>query len=229
MDKDRSYDTDPLDPEFARGTEEIFSETKALGRSQPAEPLPRPSLPSEEPTKRFEEHASSPYHSVFAPPIYQPPASPQSIDPQERQFAPPLAPAGGPLTKRTVQKLGVPENIASGLAYAPFFIGLIISLIELLMLPRTEARTRAHASQALGIHFVVLAAGLVFNLARFLANLALGGFAVTMLGLISGIFSLAATILLIVTMVRVWKSEDVRYEPLADLARWINRHLEPMK
>ncbi|MEJ7711444.1 MAG: hypothetical protein WKF84_16660 [Pyrinomonadaceae bacterium] len=225
MNKDRSYDTDPLDPDFARGTEEIFSETKALGRSQP-EPLPRSDLPSEEPTKRFEEQASAPYHSVFAPPVYQPPAS-QSVDPQERQFAPLLTP--GPLTKRPVQKLGVPENIASSLAYAPFFIGLIISLIELLMLPRTESRTRMHASQALGIHFVVLAAGLVFNLARFLANLALGGFAVTMLGLISGIFSLAATILLIVTMVRVWKSEDVRYEPLADLARWINRHLEPMK
>ncbi|MEJ7617328.1 MAG: DUF4870 domain-containing protein [Pyrinomonadaceae bacterium] len=221
---DRQYDTDPLDPEFAKHTEQMFSETRPLGQAQTQSP--RPDAPLEEQTRRFSDQPSAPYPSVFAPPsAYQPPTI-NSMPPLERGY---VGPNDATLTKRPVQKLGLPENIASSLAYAPFFIGLIISLVELLLLPRTEARTRAHASQALGIHFVVLAAGLVFKLARFLAGIALGGFALTMLGIISGIFSLAATILLIVSMVRVWKGKDVRYDPLTDLAKWINKHLEPIK
>lgn len=224
MNNDRKkYDTDPLDPEFARQTEEIFSETRALGQ-KPSQ-ASHPDTISEEPTRRFNDQIPSAYPSVFAAPTYQPPPTAAGAAPPGMQGT--TAPA--PLTKRPVQKIGLPENIASGLAYAPFFIGLIVSLVEMLLLPRSEARTRAHAAQALGIHFTVLAAGLVFNLARFLANVALGGFALGMLGLISGLFSLAATILLVVTMIRVWKGQDVQYQPLADLARWINQHLEPMK
>lgn len=213
MSDDRKYDTDPLDPEFARRTEEIAGRTETLGREPQL--TPRPNVVSEEPTRRFADQPPNPYPSVFAPPTYQPPPAAYG--------------APSTLSKRPVQKLGIPENIASALAYAPFFIGLVVSLVEMLLLPRTEARTRAHASQALGIHFVVLAAGLVFNLARLLANVALGGFALGMLGLISGLFSLGASILLVVTMIRVWKGEDVQYKPLKDLAGWINEHLDPMK
>ncbi|MET0647385.1 MAG: hypothetical protein ABW208_12240, partial [Pyrinomonadaceae bacterium] len=70
--KRSKYDTDPLDPEFVRHTEENLW---GAARSQnPEEPEPpHPGSVTEEPTRRFDEQMADSYPSVFAPPAYQPP------------------------------------------------------------------------------------------------------------------------------------------------------------
>lgn len=220
MSKESKYDTDPLDAGLVRETDEIFGATREISQAQPS--AARQSDLAEEPTRRFYEPPQASYPSVFVPPVYQPP-----------QVTPPnpnLAAYDSPkLSNRRLAKLGIPENIASGLAYSPFFIGMIISLVELLLLPRSEVRTRIHAAQALSLHFIVLLVGMMFKLAYFTASLALGNFSLGMLGFFSGIFTFAAIVFLIVSMVKVLRGQDIRHPPVAEITKWINQHLEPMK
>ncbi|HEX8852616.1 MAG TPA: hypothetical protein VF754_03965, partial [Pyrinomonadaceae bacterium] len=77
--KRSKYDTDPLDPGFARQTEEVFGgqtgQTSADEPAAPADPQPQPQRApaADEPTRRFQEKYPTSYPSVFVPPVYQPP------------------------------------------------------------------------------------------------------------------------------------------------------------
>src|SRR4051812_28191593 len=139
--KRSKYDTDPLDPEFVRRTDEAMGKRTDPVPPGPAEPFKRPTV-TEEPTRRFDEQVQDSYPSVFVPPSYQPPAR-QSFTsfgtgphqtpaagatPQPGASSPYAQP--GP-SKRTVTRLGIPENIATVLPYFPFYIGLVVGLVEL--------------------------------------------------------------------------------------------------
>jgi len=196
---------------------------------------------AEGPTRRFyepppatapapaEEQFSASYPSVFVPPPqYQTP--PQHAPHtafggapyQPPQHAPVAPPAYGPVSKpteRPVEKLGIPENFALALPYAPFFIGLVAALVELLIVPRTETRTRFHASQGLALQLVVLAGTLVFNVVEAVTDNGLGG----------TLFWLASTIFLIVSAWRVWEGRPHHIAPLDDLTQKLNQKFEPRK
>src|SRR5688572_4411559 len=143
--KRSKYDTDPLDPDFVRRTEEQRGETgEAAPERQEEQPPQQPARPfADEPTRRFDEQMSTSYPSVFVPPVYQPPppqaqpftsfgAGPFDAAPPARTGAPPppgpssLYNAPGP-SSRPVAKLGLGENFATMLPYAPFYVGLVIS------------------------------------------------------------------------------------------------------
>jgi len=239
--KRNKYDTDPLDPDFVRRTQELgAAATRDVART-PAEEARRDPA-AEEPTRRFyepppataptpaEEQFSSSYPSVFVPPPqYQAPppqhaphtafgSAPYQPPPQ----APVAPPAYGPVSKpteRPVEKLGIPENFALALPYVPFFIGLVAALVELLMVPRTETRTRFHAAQGLALQLVVLAGTLVFNVVEAVTDNGLGG----------TLFWLASTIFLIVSAWRVWEGRPHHIAPLDDLTQKLNQKFEPRK
>jgi hypothetical protein len=177
-DKRSKYDTDPLDPDFVRRTEENLW---GAARPEHTEPLAPPSV-TEEPTRRFDEQMADSYPSVFAPPAYQPPRAPQPFttfgagphQPPATTSAPPPGPAspypgphaqqaGGP-TSRPVARLGLPENFAVVLPYIPFYIGLVAGIIELAMVPRQERRVRFHAAQGLALQLAVLAVSFLFKM-----------------------------------------------------------------
>jgi uncharacterized membrane protein len=229
--KRSKYDTDPLDPDFVRRTEEVMERTRALEREPQPEPAPRrvtPTPAAEEPTRRFDEQFANSYPSVFVPPAYQPPAHGQGYtsfgaEGHGEQPGAPVPP--GPVSpyesarpsSRPVQKLGLGENVACILPYAPFYIGLIASIIELLIVPRTETRTRFHAAQGLAVHLVLIAGSLAFNLVGSITNSNFGGV----------IFGLAAFVFLVVSMIRVWSGKPHHIAPLDDATRWLNEKLEP--
>src|SRR5829696_7189697 len=125
--KRNKYDTDPLDPEFVRQTEENLWGSARVPRPEHAEPLPPPSV-TEEPTRRFDEQVAESYPSVFVPPAYQPPRGPQAQpfatfgagphQPPATTSAPPPGPSSpypgahahvAAPTSRTVSRLGLPE------------------------------------------------------------------------------------------------------------------------
>ncbi|HEX7174226.1 MAG TPA: hypothetical protein VF240_02915 [Pyrinomonadaceae bacterium] len=236
--KRNKYDTDPLDPDYVRRTEEFGSAaTRDVSRT-PAEEARRDPA-AEEPTRRFyepppaaasaEENFSASYPSVFVPPpSYQTPP-PQHAHtafggaPYQPHPQAPIAPqAHGSVSKpsqRPIEKLGIPENMALALPYAPFFIGLVAAIVELLMVPRTETRTRFHASQGLALQLVVLAGTLVFNVVEAITDIGLGG----------TLFWLASTIFLIVSAFRVWEGRPHHIAPLDDLTQKINQKFEPRK
>jgi uncharacterized membrane protein len=237
--KRSKYDTDPLDADFARRTE------KVIGRRDDTAPAPdepvtqREAAAPEEPTQRLPGQYPTSYPSVFVPPAYQPPPggyrnrgttapppsqqtamppvqTPYAPPPVAHGFAAPPAYAQQP-SSRHVAKLGIPENIANVLPYAPFYIGMVAGLIELLLVPRHESRTRFHAAQGLALHLAILALTVIFGFVGAVTGSGAGG---KLLGLASFIF-------LVFSMWRVWEGRPHHLAPLDDATKYLNHKIEP--
>jgi uncharacterized membrane protein len=221
--KKSKYDTNPLDPDFVKKSEESWGEgeggpatqevrggaTREIGSS--ANENARSNVYSEAPTRRYDNMPiDSAYPSVFVPPTYSQPAP----------YQPPPAPYR-PVTQRptsrSVEGLGLPEKWAIMLPYTPFFIGIVVSLIELFLVPKREVRVRFHASQGLALHIAILAVQTLFGVVGAIAGSTVGG----------SLFKLAATVFLIISMVRVWKGEPHYIAPVAEPAKWLDEHIKP--
>src|SRR6185295_2456630 len=164
--KKSKYDTNPLDPDFVKkadeawgesgsgpGTQEVTGVTREVAPSKSDNP--RGNVYSEAPTRRYDNvPLDSPYPSIFVPPTY---SQPTPYQPAPTPYQPPPAPYH-PLAQnpgaRIVAGIGLPEKWATMLVYTPFFIGIVVSLAELFLVPRKEVRVRYHAAQALALHIV---------------------------------------------------------------------------
>lgn len=219
QEKDK-YDTNPLDPDFVRRTEKVSSAdtndvSLPLGDAHD-ETNARQRESAEAPTVRFENNSSSTsYPSVFQSNAYVPPPARQNVEPP---YVAPNFNSSSP-GGRSVKGLNFPERIACVLPYAPFYIGIVAAVIELILTPRVETRTRFHAAQGLALHLAILGISFLFTCLRLFTGSRVGG----------SLFGLAGTIFLIVSMVRVWKCKEHRIPPLADATRWLNEKFEPRK
>ena len=227
--KRSKYDTNPLDPEVAERAEEVWghgeggpSTEEFQGATRRVGPAgtdsPRSNIYSEAPTRRIDAPPSldSSYPSVFVPPTptYSPPPAP--YQPPVSQFQ---VPAAQKPTSRNVEGLALPEKWAIVMPYAPFYVGVVASIIELILVPRKEVRVRAHAAQGLALHMAIIAIVMLFGGLALITGSSLGG----------SLFKLAAFIFLIISMVRVWKGATHRIAPLAELAAWLNKHIDPRR
>src|SRR6185369_14468303 len=185
--------------------------TREVGNSANEEP--RKNVYSEAPTRRYDNPPLyAPYPSVFVPPTYAPPSQYQA---RQNVYQPP--PASAPPAWHSVSGIGVQERWATMLAYAPGFIGLIVGLLELFLVPRKEGRVRFHASQAVALHIAILIVQTVFSAISAISGSTLGG----------TLFKVAAFVFLVISMIRVWRGEPHRIAPLAEPAQWFNDHIEP--
>ena len=235
--KRSKYDTDPLDPEFVKRTEENLWGATRAPQLEETDSLRRDPA-TEDVTRRFDEQMTDSYPSVFVPPAYQPPREPQpqpfttfgagQHQPPATTSAPPPGPSSpypnqyqsytGP-THRPVARLGLPEKWAVILPYFPFYIGLVASLVELAMVPREETRTRFHAAQGLALHLAILAVSMLFTFVRLVSGSGFGG----------ALFGTAATVFLIVSIFRVWQGKPHHIAPLDEPARWLGEKIAPTK
>jgi uncharacterized membrane protein len=221
--KKTKYDTNPLDPDFVKKTEELWDEdnsgpatqdvrgaaTREIGSS--ANENTRSNIYSEAPTRRYDNlPLDSPYQSVFVPPTYSPPA-PYQPSPA------PYRPETQRPTSRSVAGLGLPEKWAIMLPYSPFYIGVVVSLIELFLVPRKEVRVRFHASQGLALHVAILVVQTLFGVVGAITNSSIGG----------SLFKLVAFVFLVISMIRVWKGEPHYIAPLSEPAKWFDEHITP--
>lgn len=224
MAKKSKYDTDPLDPNVADRAGEHWS-TPSESATAPMQPQPTPAqvrpvagLPyaeSEAATRHFDESGKgyTAYHSVFEQPADLAPPSEVS------------APAGKlkkivqKPTSRIVPGIKLAENLTLILPYLPFYVGGIVALIELFLVPRSETRVRFHASQALALHIVSIAVSVILGFLNEFATARIGGFA----------WSITATVIFVVCMIRVWKGEAVHIAPVDDLSGWLNNKINPKK
>ena len=222
--KRSKYDTDPLDPDYVR-------RTRGGPSADETEPLRRPPA-TEEPTRRFDEQIPDAYPSVFVPPVYEPPRQPQPFttfgqgpqQPPVPSVPPPPGPASpydpraaGP-SARTVDKLGLPENVANALPYLPFWIGFIAALVELIVVPRHETRTRYHAAQGFALQLAIIAGSVLFQIIGSLTGSRFGGV----------LFWIASFVFLIVSTVRVYKGRPHHIAPLDDATKWLNEKISPV-
>jgi uncharacterized membrane protein len=198
-------------------TQQVGGNTQQVGNTPNENPQPvedaRKNVYSEAPTRRYDNPPlEQPYPSVFVPPTYAPP--PAQYQSRQNVYQ---APITGPPTSRPVMGIGIPEKWATMLAYMPGYVGLIVGLIELFLVPRSEGKVRFHASQAVALHIAILIVHTMFSGINWLTGSSIGG----------GLFSLAAFIFLIISMIRVWKGEPHQIAPLAEPAQWFNQHIEP--
>jgi uncharacterized membrane protein len=94
---------------------------------------------------------------------------------------------------------------------------LVVSLLELFLVPRKETKVRFHASQALALHIAILIIHTIFGAISALTDSSLGG----------TLFKVAAFVFLVMSMIRVSRGEAHRLAPLAEPAQWFNEHIEP--
>ncbi|HMF56313.1 MAG TPA: hypothetical protein VK619_08210 [Pyrinomonadaceae bacterium] len=237
MEKKNKYDTNPLDPDVAGRADDAWGATRSSSTSteeirggatsevaRTANEQARSEPGADAPTRRMDApFLPESYPSVFIPPKYAPPpATYQSASAAAQTF-------NSPPTSRTIPGIGMPENLALVLPYIPFYIGAILGAVELFLAPRSEVRVRHHAAQGLSLHLVILVAGFVLRIARMLADNTLGGFASGMLGLASLLFSIATIVFTIICLIKVWKGDNLRIGPIAELTKWFNEHIEPKK
>ena len=234
--KKSKYDTNPLDSEVERNAEESWGESAGGGDTQQVQgttsqvgdpppswtPSPNPSdsarqnVYSEAPTRRIENPPlDAPYPSVFIPPpTYAPP--PAQYQQPRQPYSAYQTPIGYSHPERQVAGIKVPEKWALMLAYAPY-IGLVVSLLELFLVPRQEVKVRSHAAQALALHIAFLVIGTIFSGINMIGGGNLGRV----------LFDVGSTVFLVISMIRVWKGEPHGITPLADPAKWFNDHIEP--
>ena len=219
--KKSKYDTNPLDPDFVKNvdktggpesspeTQEVRGATREVGPNSGESA--RSNIYSEAPTRRYDNVSpDSPYQSVFVPPTYSPPA-PYQPSPA------PYRPIEQRPTKRSVAGIGLPEKWAMILPYAPFYVGVVVALLELFFVPRKEPRVRFHAAQGLALHIGILVVQTLFGAIGAITNSRIGG----------GLVGLAAFIFLIISMVRVWKGKPHEITPLAEPSRWLDEKINP--
>jgi uncharacterized membrane protein len=220
--KKSKYDTNPLDPDFVKNAEKVWSEgsdgpetqevkgaTREIG-SSPNENA-RSNIYSEAPTRRYDNvPLDSPYPSIFIPPTYSQPAPYQPLPA-------PYRPVNQKPSERAVAGIGLPEKWANALPYAPFYIGVVVSLLELFLVPRTEPKARFHAAQGLALYVAILVVKTLFGAVGLITGSSVGG----------TLFSIAAAIFLIVSMIRVAKGKPHHIAPIAEPTQWFNDHIQP--
>ena len=244
--KRTKYDTNPLDGKVADRADKSFASrpgppteevrggpTQDIGRTENQAARANPE--SESPTRRIDENFGASYPSIFVPPksvykteprpsvTYQPPRAPDASIYQPPQV-PPLniyQPPPLPVSYKpgSVAGLGIPEKWANLLPYIPGHIGAVASIVELLLVPRTEARTRFHAAQGLALQAAILIITGVFGFVTLISG---SGFGL-------GLFRAASTIFLIVSMIRVWKGRPHHITPLDDATKWLDEKIKPRK
>ena len=229
--KKSKYDTNPLDPDVERKAEDVWGDpggitqqvggaTREVGnaasedtrRHDPEEA--RKNVYSEAPTRRYDNPPlEAPYPSIFIPPppTYSHPAQYQA---RQNVYQPPISAVP---TSRPVSGIGISEKWATMLAYAPGYIGLIVALLELFLVPRKEGNVRFHASQGVALHIGILIVQSIFSAISAITGSSVGG----------KLFTAAAFVFLIISMIRVWKGEPHEITPLTEPAQWFNRHIEP--
>ena len=201
------YDTNPLDPDFparAKAAAEAAAATRPLDGADNTSPV-APTSQVEERTRRFADRAFEAHQNVFngsAVPTHSPAQFASLTDPK----------------KRKVDKIGLPENIATALPYFPWYIGLVAGLVLLLLLPRGETKVRFHAAQGLAAHLGIL---LVTTLLGLLGN-------ITSVAEISNVaFQIAALIFLLIFFVRALRDKPIHIESLDGITDLLDEKVGP--
>lgn len=207
------YDTNPLDPDFPRKAAHSASvssgqQTQVLSDVNAETRTFKPGA-GEDPTMRYENGSFNDAYNnyAYAQPQAQPPAT----------FHDPQSPAIEKPSNRKVAGVGIPENILMILPYAPLYIGLVASILQLVFVPQSETKVRFHAAQGLAVHVAILAVIFILSIVDNFTGWAELG---------SSVFSIAATVFLIVTMVRVWKGKPVHFESVDSLANWFSEKIK---
>lgn len=199
------FDTNPLDPKFP---ETIFeNETVALPENEYNTSDFPPVSVTEGETNYFHTSKFDSYQMPFD-------GSNTPVNSNQANFF------ASPKTSRNPLPLGLSENVMIALPYLPFSIGLIAGVIELLLVPKSEAKIRFHAAQGLAAHLGILLVTTILGGAGKITDFAdIGNF----------IFQTVTLIMLIVFAVKAYKGKPVHIESVENLTNWLEEKINLKK
>ena len=207
----KKFDTNPLDPDFpkkAAFTEPQPQETQTLPQNgaTATQLFEEPAVTDEQATRKFDEanfnQYQSPYNGQNVPSQYQAPPHP---------YYPPQDP------KRKVSKVGLPENILTMVPYIPFSLGLIAGIIELFIVPKSEAKVRFHAAQGVAAHLAILIISWILNSIGNLTGMEFG----------NAIFMIVTTVMLVIFAIKAYQGKPIHIEAVDDLTNWLEDKIKP--
>ena len=100
------------------------------------------------------------------------------------------------------------------------WIGLFAGLIQLLVIPKEEAKVRFHAAQGLAANAAVWGISILLDMFDNVSDIAEIG---------SVIFTVVTTIMLIVFAIKAWTGRPVHIESVDDLTNWLEEKIGPIK
>jgi uncharacterized membrane protein len=199
----KKFDTNPLDPEFPQKIKE--AQTNALPNTDAATQKFADVADTEEQTRQFNQ-------ANFG--AYQSPYNGQQIPANYRTSR--LADMGN-TSKRKVAKVGLPENIMTALPYLPVWLGLVAGILELIFVPKSEAKVRFHAAQAAAAHIGILIILAILSTLNFLP---FGNAPYK-------VFWVVSTVMLVVFAIKAYQGKPVHIESVEDLTEWLEDKIKP--
>ncbi len=206
----KKFDTNPLDPEFPEKVKQ--TQTVTLQPSNANNGQTRKfadASVTEEQTRKFSDKEFDSYQSTFGQdgnyPVNYQPASFYDKNSTES-------------SSRKVAKVGLPENILVALPYVPFFVGMVAGILELIFVPKSEAKVRFHAAQGLAAHLGILIITTILGFASIGMNLA---------DTASDIFSVVTFIMLAIFAYKAWKGKPIHIESIESLTNWLEDTIKP--
>ncbi|HQZ82625.1 MAG TPA: hypothetical protein PLR83_05350 [Pyrinomonadaceae bacterium] len=199
------YDTNPLDPDFPE-------KAKAAAAAQDAgvpQGETRPFAGAEnfeQETREFSARDFGAYQApqgAYAPAYYASAVPPASVEDTR---------------KRRVDKIGLPENIVTAVPYIPWYFGLVAGIILLILLPKSEQKSRFHAAQGVAAHLGILIVSFLFGIVGSIADMARSA---------NGIFMLVTTIMLLVFVFKAWRGRPIHIEFIEGLTDWFEEKVTP--
>lgn len=205
----KKFDTNPLDPDFPKQVafEPQPQETQTLPNNGGATQIFEEPAPTEEnATRKFDDANfnayQAPYNGQNVPSPYQPPPIPLYAQ-NDRT--------------RKVAKIGLPENVLTALPYIPFSMGLIAGIIELFIVPKSEAKVRFHAAQGVAAHLAIIVISWILHSIGNLTGMEFGNV----------IFWWVTTIMLVIFAVKAYQGKPIHIEAVDDLTNWLEDKIKP--
>lgn len=199
----KKFDTNPLDPEFPQKAAEKQEAETVTRLTAPTQNFPN-NVMTDEQTRKFE---AAQYETYYQTPNYQPPTFYHQAN---------LAEMNQPVNRK-IDKLGLPENILLALPYLPWGIGLVAGLIELLIVPKTEPKTRFHAAQGLALNVGILMITTILGVLDKISD---------WVGLGSFVFAVTMTILSIIWAVKAYQGKPIHIESVDELTNWLEEKVK---
>ncbi len=206
MAKKKKFDTNPLDPNFPKEVafEQQPQETQTLPYNGGETKRVEKPVETEEQTRKFDEADFNSYQAPFngqqVPANYH---QPKFFAQNDRN--------------RKVAKVGLPENILTALPYIPFHIGLIAGIVELFIVPKSEAKVRFHAAQGVAAHLAIIIISAILH--------SIGTFTGAEFG--NTIFWTITTIMLIIFAIKSFQGKPIHIEAVDDLTNWLEDKIKP--
>lgn len=204
----KKFDTNPLDPTFPDRMREAETAALPLDNYETRE-LPRHSITEEE-TRRFGNQDFNNYQSTYSGQNVPSNLKTSNLAEMNRS------------SSRKVDKIGLPENILTAVPYIPAFFGGVAGLIILFIVPRSEAKVRFHAAQALAAHIAIFLVSLILGAVGNMPGMGMADTA-------NSIFQIVTAIMLIVFAIKAWQGKPVHIEAVDSLTEWLEEKIKPQK